>query len=80
MKREIKREIFKFQRPLFTNADYNEVLIYNKDRSIEVVYLMSEKQMKDVFWNDEYKVYCLCSYKPPRSKIKIEQIVEEQDW
>ena len=73
----MKREIFKFQRPLDGG---NDILIYNEDRSIEVVYPMSKKQMKDIFWNDEYKVYCLCSYKPPRSKIKVEQIVEEQDW
>lgn len=77
MKNKTVKEIFKFQRPLNGGR---EVLIYNKDRSIEVIDTLTKRQIKDLFWEDEYKVYCLCSYTPPRSYITVEQIVEEQDW
>lgn len=77
MANKTEKEIFKFQRPLDGGKN---VLIYNENRSIMLVEEMTKRQMRDLFWGNEPKVYCLCSYTPPRSALMIEKIVEDQDW
>lgn len=73
-----KDEVFKLQRPLHTNGDYNEILIYNEDRSVEAQLPVSSEVIELIF-NDEYKVYMLGKVGDD-GIVRISGRVEDQDW
>lgn len=73
------KDILKFQRPIFSTGEENEILVYNKDRSIDTMFMMNEDDIAQVFPNDEFKTYWECEIK---NKVNIEMLeqVSEQDW
>lgn len=70
-------DIWKLQRPLFTNGDYCEVLAYTYGKERQAFIRFTEKEIEQVF-GDEVKVYVAATVK--RGNLVIEDLVEEQDW
>ena len=74
----MKKQMFKIQRPIFTNDPSPTVLIYNKDRSIEDQLPMTEEVLK-LFppidsqgprWTG-YKVFCEGIYNEDTGNIDL---------
>lgn len=85
-KENLKTEIFKFQRPVFSThnttsdeveASSENILIYNKDKSVSAYLDMPIEAVKSLFGN-KYKIYVLVKYGSQIFDIKKE--VEEQEW
>ena len=70
MSKKYIKDVFKFQKPSFgSNQSCNDVLMYNKDRSI-----MGQLPMNQVFeliFGDKLKVYCECKYRNSDGYLKI---------
>ena len=74
------RGIVKVQRPLFhSGGDMNELLIYNKDRSIETLMSVDEGIMRELFPNDELKTYWLAEGEDGGMLNFLER-VEDKEW
>lgn len=71
-------QIIKLQRPLATNMDQAQVLVYNEDRSLERM-LPYTDDMQKLFGSDQ-KQYWLADIPKKTGYIKLIQQVEEQDW
>ena len=68
-KRENEAIVFKIQRPIMTNGNY-EVLCYNEDRTIMGQFPPS-KELMDMFEEDEYKIYVNGTYDEKTGNIII---------
>ena len=75
----MKKEIFKFQRPLVTDDNSEPILVYNKDQSIMNQLVVSEKIMKMLFPGNSVKEYWLCK-KHKDGVLEPVVWVEEQEW
>lgn len=71
--------IVKVQRPISSNNSMNELLIYDKDRAVELFYEADEEEIKALFPNGEYKTYWLAKGKNGGLLNFIKQ-VEDKDW
>jgi len=69
-------EIFKIQRPLFTNAGVPMVLIYNKDRSISHEFPFTS--VESLFNDGELKVYVEAD--SDVRGLEVIRKVEAQNW
>jgi len=76
MKTKTKLEIWKLQRPMFTNG-LIEVMAYTEDKEQMAFIKMDKKTIKKLF-GDEYKIYVLAENN--HKDLVIDCIVEEQDW
>jgi len=74
-----KKEIFKMQRPLFSNDPDAKTLIYNEDRSV-LQYLDMDDDLLQSLFGDEMKVYAMCKVNKRRKKIELEYVLDEEDW
>ena len=75
----MKKEIFKFQRPIMTNNKSEPILVYNKDRSILNQLVVSKRIMKILFPGGSVKEYWLC-VKHKDGILEPIVWVEEQEW
>lgn len=73
----MKTEIWKLQRPLFTNGDYLEVMAYTEGRE-QVAMIPFTTELIDEVFGDEPKVYVKGKVK--RGNLVVDEIVEEQPW
>lgn len=79
MPKKIKKPfICKFQRPISTTGSISEILVYNEDRSLEVMMELNDDEIEALFPEMEYKTYWKCIVKN-KMLNPIEQ-VEEQEW
>lgn len=75
----MRKQIFKFQRPITTDDPSEPVLVYNKDRSIMNQLSVPEDMMEVLFPNSELKTYWLC--KPHKDgMLELLEWELEQDW
>lgn len=79
-KPEYKQEVFKLQRPVVTNAPQSLVLAYNKDRSAQGQFPMTDR-LRRLFGN-EYKIY-VQGYLDELGQINLVDLVKpgnEPSW
>lgn len=75
----MRKQIFKFQRPITTDDPSEPILVYNKDRSIMNQLVVSEDTMKVLFPNEELKSYWRC--KPHKDgMLELLEWELEQNW
>lgn len=74
-----KEMILKLQRPIVTNGPA-EIMIYNEERDFMTT-LPYTQEVEDQIFQGELKVYAR-AYVPQYDGdyIKIEELLEEQDW
>lgn len=75
-----KEFIVKFQRPLYSTASYDLVLLYNEDRSFEQQMEVDDDKIESLFPNKEYKVYWKCRINKKTKMLETIEIVEDQEW
>lgn len=81
MPKKIKKNfIVKFQRPLMTTGSYQEILLYNKDRTLETVMELGNDEIDALFPDDEFKTYWLCRINQKTKMLETIRQVEEQEW
>lgn len=81
MPKKIKRNfIVKFQRPLVTNGSYQEILLYNEDRSLDMMMELRNDEIEALFPNDEIRTYWLCRINQKTKMLEPIKQVEEQRW
>lgn len=81
MPKKIKRNfIVKFQRPLFTTGSYQEILLYNEDRTLDKMMEMGNDEIEALFPHNEPKTYWLCRINNKTKMLEPLEQVEEQDW
>lgn len=75
----MRKQIFKFQRPIVTDDPSEPILVYNKDESIINQLTVSEDILNVLFPGGELKTYWLCK---PRKNGMLELLEWEleQDW
>ena len=73
-----KTEIWKLQRPVFTNQPTSMVLMYNEDRSKEGSFPMTPEVL-DLFDDDEYKMFVHGTISKD-GQIEFEGEAEWQEW
>lgn len=72
--------IFKLQRPVYdSDGDYDQVMLYNEDRSVDQIIQMSRDEIEELF-GDEYKVYVKGVIKNDGIMRVMNVLDEEQDW
>lgn len=69
--------ICKIQRPLSTNGDPSQCLIYNRSRQYQAFITLDEKQQAELF-GDKPKVYAAVDWRGDH--IEIRRVVRDQDW
>lgn len=69
--------VWKLQRPIITNGDYNEVMAYTEDRERIAFIGMSEEMIEEIF-GDEFKIYVTGKVK--KGILVVDEIIEEQAW
>lgn len=75
----MKKQIFKFQRPIITDDPSEPILVYNKDQSIMNQLSVPEDMMKVLFPDGELKSYWRC--KPCKDgMLELLEWEMEQDW
>lgn len=72
-----KWEIWKLQRPLFTNGSYYELMAYNEDRSREAM-IDAPAELVNKLFGDEPKIYVRATVID--GMLTIDKRVEEQNW
>lgn len=70
-------DIWKLQRPIFTNGSMTEVMAYTYNKENVKIIDMNEADM-DVLFGDELKVYVAAEVRG--KNLYIEDYVEGQDW
>lgn len=81
MPKKIKKPfICKFQRPLFSTAGSNYILVYNEDRSLSVQMEMRDNEIEALFPDKELKTYWLCRINQKTKMLEPIEQVEEQEW
>lgn len=75
----MRKQIFKFQRPIITDDPSMPILVYNEDASIINQLVVSEDMMKVLFPDGGLKSYWRCK---PRKDGMLELLEWEleQDW
>lgn len=75
----MKKQIFKFQRPIITSDPSEPILVYNKDASIINQLTVSDDILNVLFPGGELKTYWLC--KPHKNGIlELLEWELEQNW
>ena len=72
------KQIWKLQRPLYTNMPVLEVLAYTEDKKRQAFIAMTDYEIAELF-GDEFKLYALAKVNR-RGILEVKKIVEEQDW
>lgn len=81
MPKKIKKNfIVKFQRPLMTNGSYQEIALYNKERTLDTMMELRNDEIEALFPNDEFKTYWLCRINQKTKMLEPIEQVEEQGW
>lgn len=70
-------KIWKLQRPLYTNGDYNTIMAYTEGHENMAMIPMTEEIM-DILFEDEPKVYVKA--RVVNGLLKVKRRVEEPDW
>ena len=71
-------QTWKIQRSLYTNADVDQVLIYNKDRSVEGQMPLTENVLR-LFPEGSHKIF-VRGVMNKNGSIDIRAVIEDQDW
>lgn len=77
MARNSNTKIWKLQRPIVTNGNYNEIMAYPEDRSTTALIPLDEKTINELF-GDELKIYVRGYVKD--GNLNIDRKVSERDW
>lgn len=75
-----KNFIVKFQRPIMTNGSYQEILLYNEERTIVHTIELGNDKIDALFPNNEFKTYWLCHINKETKMLETIKQVEEQEW
>lgn len=68
--------IIKLQRPIWTSGEEQDILIYNKHRSI--MFEWNTPELNELFGSDEYKIYHHAHMKG--TLLHIGKRAPDQDW
>lgn len=71
------KKIWKLQRPMFTNGDYNEVMAYTEDKE-DLAIIPMPKDVIEKLFDDELKIYVKAKVK--NGNLVVDRQVEEQVW
>lgn len=71
------KQIWKLQRPLYTNMPVLEVLAYTEDRKHEAFIAMTDYEIVELF-GDNLKLYVKGKVK--KGILVVDKILEEQSW
>lgn len=81
MPKKIKKDfIVKFQRPIMTNGSYQEILLYNEERTLDTIMELRNDEIEALFPNNEFKTYWRCRINQKTKMLEPVEQVEEQEW
>lgn len=81
MPKKIKRDfIVKFQRPIVTNGSYQDIMLYNEDRSLDTIMELANDEIEYLFPNKEFKTYWKCHINNKTKMLEPLEQMEEQGW
>lgn len=72
-----RKQIWKLQRPLATNDPYPCVMAYTEGK-VQMAMIPMPDEMMDEIFGDELKIYVRGTV--VNGILKVDKIVEEQDW
>ena len=81
MPKKIKKTfIVKFQRPIVTNGSYQEILLYNKERTLDTIMELGDGEIEALFPSGEFRTYWRCRINQKTKMLEPIEQVEEQEW
>lgn len=81
MPKKIKRDfIVKFQRPIVTTGSYQDIMLYNEDRSLDTIMELGNDEIEYLFPNKEFKTYWRCRINNKTKMLEPLEQMEEQGW
>ena len=63
-----------------TNGSYQEILLYNKERTLDTAMELGNDEIESLFPNNEFKAYWLCHINQKTKMLETIKQVEEQEW